>query len=126
MHQGPGENRISSAITNSAAGLTAGGEVLVHTQRFHGSQYLHKSWEERHASFMPSETVPPADPPLRSNGSTLRQKRFPISKLKCAIEQSKNKLQDTDIQLVKIQEVAERSGHLYSDLAGDLIVHRTR
>ena len=75
---------------------------------------------------MPSETIPPADPPLRSNDSTLRQKRLPIRKLKYAIKQGKDKLRDTDIEMVKIQEIADRSGQLYSELAGDLIAYRTR
>lgn len=76
---------------------------------------------------MSSENVPPADPPLKSNDSTFRQKRLPISKLKHAIEQGKDKLRDTDIEMVKIKEIADRSEHLlYSELAGDIIVHRTR
>ena len=74
---------------------------------------------------MSSEIAPDANPPLPLNASEFRQKRLPYRNLTCAIDEGKNKLQDTLNEMDKIQRSASHGGYAYSDLAGDLIT-RTR
>jgi len=68
---------------------------------------------------MPSEN---ANPPLTLNASKFRQKRLPYQKLACAIDEGKDKLQDTLDEMDKIRGFASQGGLIYSELAGDLIV----